>query len=420
MVLYVPAMRRRLIVITCCAGACLTGVIALYLLFLNRSNPEQTTRGPFSTPNKEVRLGARNAAPQIPNNIPRTPAETQSPSAPSTESDLLGELQRLRRDLNGGLSHDRAKEALEQMRQRVQAHPQRTEAIEQLTRFLDSGLDASTGLGFQVGQNHALRESPTLRTSVLDWLGQLDPAAASEYSMKILEVKESPSEWAVTLRNYAHGPNADMEFLETKTVELLHHEPWLREPSEGYLEAFDTAVFIGSQRFLSEFATLLENPPHPALKHGSLMALDRLVIRNPGPTLNLLANGELLETEPFIRAGLMARADVRNPGQRTAVEKYLARNDVSAEEFDKFAKLFPNAHGFLSHNLLTDKFKNNLRDSAERDLASLEQIHRWQDHPEFAPHLDRFKDSKERLQRFVESAVRGKLLPPATLSAIPD
>ena len=71
--------------------------------------------------------------------------------------------------------------------------------------FLDSKIDAPTGQGFKVGQHGFLAEAPTLRTWLLDYLGQIDPAAAAEYARVILSTSDLPDEWALALRNLALG-----------------------------------------------------------------------------------------------------------------------------------------------------------------------------------------------------------------------
>ncbi|HVM47900.1 MAG TPA: hypothetical protein VMU04_07725, partial [Candidatus Acidoferrum sp.] len=51
------------------------------------------------------------------------------------------------------------------------------EAVTAIRRFLDSKADTPTGLGFKLAGKGALASAPTLRTFLLDYLGQADPAA---------------------------------------------------------------------------------------------------------------------------------------------------------------------------------------------------------------------------------------------------
>jgi hypothetical protein len=239
------------------------------------------------------------------------------------------------------------------------------------------------------------------------------------YALEILGRKDSADEWALALRNYARGPAPDGPLLEEKVVELLSHPPWLEHPSAGFLEAFDTPVFVGSLRFVPMLAPLIQHPPHRAVRKASWIALDRWVTGTRGDSLPELATGEALGGQPLLRAGLMARADVRDPAQRQAVERYLNRNDIQSAEFDKFAGLFPNANGFVSHNLLTGVQPFNPRDSVARDLASLHQVRAWRQASGFAAHAGRLARTEAHLHELLESAVVGGLLPAGQLPPQP-
>ena len=129
-----------------------------------------------------------------------------------------------------------------------------------IRRFLDSKLDAATGLGFKIGQGGFLMHAPTLRTWLLDYLAQIDPAAAAEYAKVILNSSDSSDEWAVALRSLAVGDNSAeaRDLLETKMSELLQNQAWQQNPSTGYLEAFDTAVYLGGADLLPPLANLVQ------------------------------------------------------------------------------------------------------------------------------------------------------------------
>jgi len=132
---------------------------------------------------------------------------------------------------------------------------------------LDSGVDEETGLGFRIGGGGALLEAPTLRTWLLDQLAHLDPAAAAMYAHLILDSSSSPDEWAIALRNLARydtSPDA-RALLEIKTGELLRNESWQRDPSVGYLEAFDTAVLLGGTTLLRPLADLVSKKDNQAV-----------------------------------------------------------------------------------------------------------------------------------------------------------
>jgi len=116
-----------------------------------------------------------------------------------------------------------------------------------IRRFLDSGSDGPTGMQFKVGARGTLEGAPTLRTFLLDYLGQIDPAAAASYSKAVLSASQSPDEWALALRNIARGDGSSdaRALLEQKTSELLRRDDWQHDPTVGYLEAFDVAVYLG-------------------------------------------------------------------------------------------------------------------------------------------------------------------------------
>ena len=116
-----------------------------------------------------------------------------------------------------------------------------------IRRFLDDKADATTGQGFRLGGGGLLEEAPTFRVFLLDYLQRVDPAAAADCARSILSSTDSSDEWAVALRNLAAGDSsaAGRALLEQKAGELLRNEAWQQDPSAGYLEAFDVAVYPG-------------------------------------------------------------------------------------------------------------------------------------------------------------------------------
>lgn len=297
---------------------------------------------------------------------------------------------------------------LAQLRSKLEEDPM--VAVAACLDFLESGADANTGLVFKVGPAHALSESPSLRVALLDWLGQMDRDAAAEYAEKILAEKRSSDEWAVALRNYANGSQPDPRRLEAWTREMLRHEPWLENPSAGFLEAFDTAVHLKRTGFVPELSRLFEPGHSQALTHASFVALDRLALAAPAEVLPEVAADHALAQQPGIRAALMTRADVRDPAQLATLEGYLKLRDLTREELEQFGGLFPNGNFFLSHNLLTEPARLDWTGSAARDLASLKQVQRWQSSPEFTQHSNILAELESRLTRRVQSAIRGGLL----------
>lgn len=106
-------------------------------------------------------------------------------------------------------------------------------------------LDVRTGLGFAVGGKGRLRAAPSLRVALLDWLGQLDPAAAGRLAERIFDGTTEPDEFAISLRNHAWAnPRAgNHAYLRGRARELVTKPEWIGAPSAGTLEAFDVFVY---------------------------------------------------------------------------------------------------------------------------------------------------------------------------------
>ena len=209
-----------------------------------------------------------------------------------------------------------------------------------IRKFLDSKADAPTHLEFAIGPGGLLADAPTFRTFLLDELARIDRADAADYSKTILQSKDSPDEWAVALRNLAWGDTSTdgRQLLEQKTEEMLQDTSWQESPSTGFLEAFDTAVYLGGTSLLPTLTSLLQQSNNPALTHASFLALDRLAINDPQTTLSaLLADPAALNGHEATRADYFARADVSDPAQRQLVENYLLDPQISAAELNAFA-----------------------------------------------------------------------------------
>src|SRR5207244_6364924 len=100
----------------------------------------------------------------------------------------------------------------------------------------------------------------------------------------------SPDEWALALKSYALG-NATPQgrfFLEQKVQTMLLYEPWQKEPSVGFLEAFDVAVYLGGTNLMPALTTLVRQRDNRAVSHAAFLALDRLAISDPAAVLDKL------------------------------------------------------------------------------------------------------------------------------------
>jgi hypothetical protein len=311
-------------------------------------------------------------------------------------------------DLANASDAARQKQALARLRQTLASSPT-NEASAAICRFLDSKADAPTRQGFKIGGNGFLTEAPTLRTFLLDYLGLVDPAAAAAYARVVLGSSESPDEWALALRNLAQGDTSAeaRALLEQKTGELLRHEAWQQEPSVGYLEAFDAAVYLGGTNLALSLADLVRRQDNPAVAHAAYLALDRLVIKDTSQLLSALeAAPELMQGREATRADYFARADVRDPQQRQVLERYLLDPQRSGAELAQFAGLFPNANYMISPNLLTPTPTPDHAALTGRDAASLQTVQDWLADPRFANLQRPLQKVKQRLEDFARQAGR--------------
>ncbi len=284
------------------------------------------------------------------------------------------------------------------------------EAVLAIQRFLDIKTDTSTGQGFKIGGGGALLEAPTLRTLLLDQVAMLDPAAAAAYARVILNESTSPDEWAIALRNLARGDttSAARTLLETKTGELLRNEAWQRDPSVGYLEAFDTAVHLGGTSLLSPLTDLVSKKDNQAVAHAAFLTLDRLVIIQPAQTLTTLnEHPEWMASREETRANYFAREDVGDGTQRQLVESYLLNAERSPSELQTFAGVFPNANFMISHNLLTENTTMDGPTLARRDHVSLEVVSEWLADPKF----EKLRQPLTRIQQRLKEFTRQSTIP---------
>ena len=321
-----------------------------------------------------------------------------------------GPLTRMRDALRMATNGAQARGDLAEWRGKLEAMP-KADAVKAIREYLDSKQDGATHLGFKVASNGWLDEAPTLRTFLLDELARIDPAAAADYAKVILAGMDSPDEWAVALRNLASGdPSADgRSLLEQKTQTLLQYAPWQENPSVGYLEAFDVAVYMGGTNLLPTLSDLVRKQDNPAIAHASYLALDRLVINNPTAVLSALAaDPEWMQGREATRADYFARADVRDPQQRQILESYLLNPALSASELQTFAGVYPSANYMISANLLTPANTPNHDSLVSRDAQSLAVEQQWMADPRFASLQPALQRMAARLQGFVQQENQGR------------
>jgi hypothetical protein len=325
-----------------------------------------------------------------------------------TASELDARLQAATAGLANAPDVAKRKQALGLLRRTLVSSPA-SEASAAIRRYLNSRMDAPTGQGFKIGAKGFLSEAPTLRTFLLDYLGQLDPAVAAAYARVVLGSRESPDEWALALRNLAQGDTSAgaRALLEQKTAELLLHEAWQQNPSAGYLEAFDVAGFLGGTNLAPALSDLICRQDNPAVAHAAYLALDRLVITDASQLLTELeAAPELMQGREATRADYFARADVRDPQQRQVLESYLLDPQRSAAELAQFAGVFPNANYMISQNLLTSTPTPDHAALTSRDAASLQTVQAWLTDPRFTNLQRPLLKVKQRLEDFARQSGR--------------
>jgi hypothetical protein len=281
------------------------------------------------------------------------------------------------------------------------------EAVAAILDFLNGGEDASTGLGFTLVEGGRLDEAPTLRVALLDLLGQMDVKAGADYAKVILALPNSADEWAVALRNYSWtGDSARTDpYLRGKVSELVRNKQWASDPSPGYLEAFDMAVYTRNYGLLPDFDRNVNQTGMISLRMASFMAVDKLVVEDPeGAFRQLEDNRALFNGQPLVRGGLYARADVRDPVQRQSVEAYLLRTDLSPVEIDKFAALFPNVSQSVGDYLVTKNQIKKLPAMADLDEASLQVVQQWMKDPRFAGRREALAKISDKLGDYVSQS----------------
>jgi hypothetical protein len=277
------------------------------------------------------------------------------------------------------------------------------EAVAAIKQFLDSKSDTPTHLGFKLASNGQLDEAPTMRTFLLDELARLDPAAAADYAKVVLASMDSPDEWAVALRNLASGDaSADgRALLEQRTAQMLQYAPWQQNPSTGFLEAFDVAVYLGGTDLLPTLSGLVQGQDNPAVAHAAYLALDRLVINNPATVLQSLeAEPDLMAGRESTRADYFARADGRDPQQQQILESYLLNPSISAAELQAFAGVYPNANFMISPNLLTQTTTLDHNTLVSLDAQSLALAQQWLADPRFGQVAPELQTIIQRLEGF--------------------
>ncbi len=277
-----------------------------------------------------------------------------------------------------------------------------------LLAFLRSGLDVPLSGDFVLGPGGWLRDWPTLRLALLDYLAQRDPAAAALLARDILTAAspDVPGEWALAMRELARGHSAEdwPPLVGRRLVDLLRDERWAASPPRAYLEAFDVIVSGRATSLFNELDRIARTGDNAA-RFAAFLAADRLTLAAPAAAMaELNRQPDLFATLPQLRAGLFARADVRDTDQLSALENYFHRGDVSAAERSAFATLFPQYDLAVSNNLLTPPSRRTLADMQAHDIAALRQLGVWQTQPKLSAWQSIFSAVTARLKQQLAAA----------------
>ncbi len=282
-------------------------------------------------------------------------AQTHPPPTPVPYTDIAAAiaaiLDRIRADDPAG-----SVAALNELRDQLRAADPQA-AIRAIRTFLATGRDAKTGAPFRIAGDGLLDTAPSLRVFLLDVLGELARANhqgdAAEVAATIFSRKDSADEWAIAIRNTA-WIDGNAPALAQRFSEMLSYPPWRDDPSGGYIESFDVAVFTRDISLLPRLAEMTLLPDEAPLKRAANVALDRLSENAPLEVMTYLnEHPDVMAAKPLLRADYFTKADLDDPRHRAALDTYLTRSDVTVEEKTKFVRVLLAPGKFVSPALLT-------------------------------------------------------------------
>lgn len=274
--------------------------------------------------------------------------------------------------------------------------------------FLKTAKDAPTRLPFVVGSEGLLDQAPTLRTALLDLLGALDPILALEVSRRVMDEMKSPDEYALALRNLAwNDVDGDLRSeLSGRFERMLGARDWLSKPSSGFLEALDASVEISNKQSFDSIVDVGVQSvglSDASLSRAAFVALDRMVLRNPGLLVDAFDADPALRGLPAEqRASLMSRLDVTDPRQRETFVHYLFTTTHGEGELDYFARLFPNGNYVHGNWLITTgESSHTIESRLAADKAVLGEIEKLASNPPNQAGRETLQRIRERMVRIV-------------------
>jgi hypothetical protein len=328
-----------------------------------------------------------------------------APAAPHSQR-ALAWISMAHEDLRGaGGAPELTRKILGELREKLRSLPP-GEAAAAISEFLNTGEDESTGLPFVVGKNGSLTDAPTLRIALLDLLGESGPFVAVDYARRIFGEARSADEWALAMRNLARADGVQhQEEIGRRLTEMLDNTEWLSNPSGGFLEAFDLAVYLGGTEQIANMASVLGHETETeglGVNRAAFTAIDRLFVGDREAAFRYIEQDpDLLSWVPLDRAALVARANVIASGELRAVETYLTREGLSNEEANEFFSLFPNRN-YSSGNRLASSPESGMAigEVEQSDAATRVVVERWIGDPRFSTHLENLTQLRHRLDEF--------------------
>lgn len=297
----------------------------------------------------------------------------------------------------------RASEILRRLREAL-ASGDLSAAVAAIISFLNTGADAPSGLPFQVAEGGSLDSAPTLRAFLLDFLGTLDPIAAADYSRRYLAAPPSmPDETALAMRNLAWGSGlnlgeGDRALVQRNLLALLNNDAWRTNPSAGYLEGLDAAVFLADSNLTSRLAQVVAG--RDATSPAALLALDRIAQSGDPALLRAISDpASPLGSQPAFRAELMARAEISDPAQREVVAAYLTDPAVTPDEKRIFLETVPLRSQTEGPRLITEP--PPVSNLPELDRGAMEVLRTWQGDPAFKSVQPGISAAIQRIQEYL-------------------
>lgn len=346
------------------------------------------------------------------------PDRLKDPASPKSEAPsvnvppdpaLLARFKAFHARLQAGMSRPDTLAALRDLKQQVHDLPPEVAAATVIAA-LQLGDDAATGLAFIVGDEGVLDESPTLRTALLDLLGQTEPEAAIAYSQTVLNDATTPDEYALALRNLGwlnHEGELSAE-LTRHFGAMLDNTEWRTRPTDGYLEAFDIAVAVGGKEMITDLVSVLrlsngESTAQSAVNRAAFIALDRIMLREPDTLAAIyMQDPSFMDFAPNHRASLLSRLDPASAPQADALRNYLRAVPADSPELTYFARIYPNGNFFEGNRLVSGWETPGIVQIQQRDARALEFINQLLADPTYANVAPSLQKISKRLTSFAD------------------